>query len=381
MEYGDRLMSNQPLRVLQIASTSQMGGAEQMIMHLVRNADPQRLELEVLALMGEGPLPGLAVAAGARAKSWGVRRIWDPRLLLRMRQFLHLGCYDIVHCYGLRAELLTRWVAHGLGVPVISSISSPDPWRKWRHVMLDRLTADGVTAWVAVCEAGRQTRIEREKFPAERIHVVLNGIPDLPPPEEPTRREARKKWQVPEEAPVLSMLANLRAAKGYPDLIEAMVLLKEKYPNVICLCAGRDDSEGAIPALARERGVEGNMRWLGFVTDAQSVLDASDLAVLSSHWEGCPVNLLEAMRAGMASVSTRVGGIPELVESGVQGLLVAPRQPAELAGAIGTLLDDPEGRRRMGLAARARFLERFTVQKMVDELTRIYETYAKRDEA
>ena len=116
-------------------------------------------------------------------------------------------------------------------------------------------------------------------------------------------------------SPVLAVVGNLRAAKGYPDLIEAMTALKERFPEIVCLCAGRDDSAGAIPAQAQARGVDGRMRWLGFVEEAQSVLAAADLAVISSHWEGCPVNLLEAMRAGMASVATRVGGIPELLDA------------------------------------------------------------------
>lgn len=372
-----QLMPHRPLRILQIASTSQMGGAEHMILQLVRHADPARLKVDVLALMGTGPLPALATQAGAVGTGWGVRRIADPRLPFRMRRFLKENRFDLVHCYGLRAELLTRWPARSLGIPVISSISSPDPWRKWPHVMLDRLTAGGVTAWISVCEAGRQTRIRRERFPADRIHVVLNGIPDEPPPDAAARAQARERWSLPDETPVLAMIANLRAAKGYPDLIEALAVLRRRFPGVICLCAGRDDSAGAIPALARERGVDSNMRFLGFVTDPAAVLAAADLSVLSSHWEGCPINLLEAMRAGQAAVATRVGGIPELIEDGREGLLVPPREPGQLAAALASLLEDPARRRAMGQAARERFLNLFTVEKMVDQLTEIYERYAR----
>ena len=370
-------MPQRPLRVLQIASTSLMGGAEQMILHLVGHADRKRLECEVLSLMGPGELTDRARKAGARATNWGLRRMWNPFLWRRMRRFLREGRFDLVHCYGLRADLITRRIARELGVACISSISSPDPWRRRHHVALDRLTADGVTAWVAVCAAARMTRVTREGFPAERIHVVLNGIPDRPPPDEEARRGARERLGLDPSTPVLATVANLRPAKGYPDLIETMALLRERVPEAVCLCAGRDDSKGRMARLAEQRGVADRMRWMGFVEDTEALLAAADLAVLASHWEGCPVNLLEAMRAGRASVATEVGGIPELIDDGVEGLLVSPGDPSALANAIAGLLKNPDRREAMALAARRRFLERFTVERMVDRLTEIYEIYAR----
>ncbi|MCL5270593.1 MAG: glycosyltransferase [bacterium] len=375
-------MADRPLRVLQLTSTSLMGGAEQMVLHLLRAADPVRVRFEVLSLLGPGDLTRRAAEAGVPAVHWnlaGMGRPWRwPGLWRRMRRFLIRGRFDAVHCYGLRADLAVRWVAAGLGVPVLSSISSPDPWRRAPHVWLDRLTADGVTAWVAVCEAARQTRLRRERFPADRIHVVLNGLPDQAPPTVEARRAARARWRLAPDAPVLAVVGNLRPAKGYPDLIEALAGLRTRVPGLICLAAGRDDSAGALPALARARGLESALKFIGFNEDpSRELLPAADLLVMPSHWEGCPVALLEAMRAGLPSVATRVGGIPELITDGREGLLVPPHAPGALTEALAALLVDPARRAAMGAAARARFLATFTADRMAAELTALYEHYGR----
>lgn len=371
-------MATKPLRVLLIASTSQMGGAEQMIMQYVRYADPGRVQPEVLSLMGPGHLTLLAMQAGVVSANWALKSLGNPLLPRRMGPFLRAGHYDVVQCCGLRAELLARWPARRLGIPLISWVHSIDPWRKRPHVWLDRLTADGVTAWVAVAEKVKQSRVARERFPADRIQVVYNGIPDTPPPTAEDQKQAREKLGLSPDAPVLAMIANLREAKGYPDLIEAVAKLRGQYPEIVCLCAGRDDSNGAIPKLAESRGVAANMRWLGFVSDPAEALAAADVAVLSSHWEGCPINILESMRAARATVSTDVGGIPELIENERSGLLVAPHEPAALAGAIARVLGDAALRNRLAAEARARFVEQFTVGKMVEDLTAIQERCAGR---
>ncbi len=370
-------MSAHPLRILQLTSTSKMGGAETMVLHLLRQADPKHLQVEVLSLMGPGDLTRRAREAGAWAENWGLHSLANPRLPSRMRVLLMERGYDVIHGYGLRADLLTRWVAQALKIPYISSISSIDPWRKKHHVLLDRWTAEGVACWIAVCEAARQSRIIRERFPPGRIFTVLNGIPDVPMTEEAERTAARHEFGIaPAGGPVLSMVANLREAKGYPDLLAALEIVKREFPDFICLCAGRDESKGEIPAFAARHGIENNVRWLGFVENPQSVLAASDIAVLSSHWEGCPVNLLEAMRAGLPSVATRVGGIPELIDNEIEGLLIDVKSPPALANGLLRLMRDEAMRAKLGQAARARFKRQFLAERMVVQLTEIYERLA-----
>lgn len=363
-----------PVRLLQIASTSEMGGAEQIILNVLRYADPPRLQPSVLALMERGPLARLAAQTGCQATNWALSSIRDPRLIRRMQLFLRRGNYDVVQCYGLRADALTRWVAHGMGIKVISSVCSIDPWRSWYHLWLDRLTADGVTAWMSTSEAGRRSRIQREGFPASRFCVVPTGIPDRRPAGETERTRARQRLKIAEDAgPVLAVLANIRPAKGHADLIEALPALIQRWPKLVCLCAGRDDSGGAIPKLAAERGLDKNVQWLGFRADAPAIYDAADLAVLPSHWEGMPLALIEALRAGMPTVATDVGGNSEVVRHEREGLLCQPKAPRDLGSAIKRALEDEPARRAWGECARKRYESEFRVELMVERMTDFYE--------
>ena len=328
--------------------------------------------------MHDGPLARLGAQAGASAENWALRHMADPTLPVRMRRFLRASRYDVIQTYGLRADLATRWLARSLGIPVVSAIVSVDPWRRGWHVMADQLTMDGVAAWIATSQAARETCLHRERPPADRIHVIPTGIEDRPVTSEKQRRVARNNFGIDEnDGPVIAVLANLRAAKGHGDLIAALAQLKDRWPSMVCICAGRDDSRGAIPAQAERAGLGGQIRFPGFVSDAASVYDAADMAVLPSHWEGMPHALIEALRAGLPSIATDVGGNGEVVRHGREGLLCTPRNPRDLAAALERAFENPTGRKVWGGNARARYESLFRVETMVDRMTEVYESVAR----
>ena len=366
-----------PLRVLLITSTSAIGGAEQMVLQLLEHADRERVCYEVASVGGTGELIEAAGCRGVVASDLGIRRLASPLNWRRMHGLLAGRRPDVVQVSGLRAELLARPVARALGVPYIAWVHSIDPWRKAQHVALDRLTAGCVTRWVSVCEAARAMRVQRERVPAERIQVIYNGIAKEDPPGEGERAEARARFGLTEGVTVLAAVGNLREAKGYPDLIEALVRLREGGKRVVCLCAGRDDSQGRIPELARALGAGDLIRFLGFVEQPRTLLAAADAVVISSHWEGCPINLIEAMRARKPIVATRVGGIPEMIEDGTSGVLVPARDPEALAAGIAKILGDPAAARRMAAAAEQRFARQFTAERMSAEMLKVYQSIAR----
>lgn len=368
------MAANPPIRLLQITSASEIGGAEQIALDFIRYSDPLRVRPSLLCLMGRGPLARRAEQAGAVGRNWALESLADPRLLRRMQLYLREGGYDAVQTYGLRADVLTRWVANGMNMPVVSAIVSIDPWRRAHHVFLDRLTRDGVAAWIATSEAARDAWLRRERGPARKVIVIPTGIPDRPSADAAARDRARRRWKLDAAAgPVLAVLANLRPAKGHEDLIRAVRILRADFPGLVCICAGRDDTGGRIPALAASEGVGDAMLFPGFVSDPASVYDAADLAVLPSHWEGMPHALIEALRAGVASVATDVGGNREVVRHEREGLLCAPRDPGALAAAIRKFLSDDPARVAFASAARARYEKSFRVEAMVGRMTRVYE--------
>ncbi|MGC8741479.1 MAG: glycosyltransferase [Candidatus Sumerlaeaceae bacterium] len=364
-----------PWRVLELASTSDMGGTERMILFLVEHLDREQFEPFVGCMQGKGELLRRAQAAGVPACHFGRQNRLSARGAWELLRFLRRHKIDLVQTYGLRADTIGRVVAKLAGVPVIvSSIRSIDPWRRWWHVWLDRLTAPLVDKFISNSEAGRQATIQREKFAPSRIEVIYSGIPAREIPFG-RREEIRANLGVGCAAyPVVGILANLREMKGHRDVIEALPKILAEFPQTIFLFAGRDDSDGAIERTAQQKGVAHAIRFLGYVEDTPTLLAAIDIFCLPSHWEGLPAAVLEAMHAGLPIVTTRVGGIPELVRHGHEALLIEPRNPQQLAGAICELARNRELAAQLSEAAKARAVAEFSIEAMVKKTAEIYHT-------
>ena len=174
------------------------------------------------------------------------------------------------------------------------------------------------------------------------------------------------------DRPRVAFIANFRRMKGHCDLIHALPRVLKEFPRLRILCAGRDDSLGEIPRLAREAGVDQALCLLGYCADTARILRHSDLMILPSLWEGCPNSVQEAMALGRPIITTRVGGIPEILESEKQGLLIPPQSPDALAEALLRLLRRPDEARALGCAARERAARDFPVDLMVRRLEAIY---------
>jgi glycosyltransferase involved in cell wall biosynthesis len=166
-------------------------------------------------------------------------------------------------------------------------------------------------------------------------------------------------------------VANFKAAKDHATLLRATAHVRRAVPGVRLLLVGQGPLEAAARHLAAELGLEETVVFAGFRSDARRLAATFDVFTLSSTFEGLPIALLEAMALGRPAVVTRVGGVPEVVTDGAQGLLVPPRDPAALAEGLRCLLGDPQLRARMGTAARARALD-FDIRKAVRRVEQVY---------
>lgn len=351
-----------------------MGGTERMILFLIESLDKSRFESYVCSLVGSGELIGRAAPFCCATEHLQFRFPLDPLGISRLIRFVRRHRIDLVQTYGLRADVAGRIAARIGGARVVfSSIRSIDPWRRWHHTFLDRLTARWADLFVANSEAGRAATIAREKFASERIVVVHGGIP---PREIPTGRRNEIRHELglrPDIFPLIGILANLRDMKGHRDVIEALPAILRELPNTVFLFAGRDDSHGEIERLARERGVAGNILFLGYVKDTPRLLAAMDIFMLPSHWEGLPASVLEAMHAGLPIITTRVGGIPELVRDRKEALLIDAANVEQMTAAVIELAGNGDLRQKLSLAARARAESEFSISSMVQKMQDLYE--------
>ncbi|HEY7116360.1 MAG TPA: glycosyltransferase [Tepidisphaeraceae bacterium] len=206
-----------------------------------------------------------------------------------------------------------------------------------------------------------------------RIKVIPNGVDVRRYRRARERRDARRELSLPDSCShVLAIVGRLEEQKGHRFLLDAIQHLRGTFPGVCVLVAGDGSLRADLQEKAQTLGIERHVRFLGHCGNIQSVLDASDVFVLSSLWEALPFALLEAMASGLPIVATAVAGVPELVLHGETGFLVQPADPTGLASALRTLMASEELRASMGMAGQERVEREFSQRSM---LAKTEETY------
>ncbi len=353
-----------------------------MLMKFLSRSDSTRFEYHIVSLLGDGSLTDWCRKEGHRAfnisRSSSLLNL--PVQFIKVLHFCLQEKIDLIQTFGLRADTIGRIAGRISGVPVIiSSIRSPDPWRKPWHTFLDDITSGNVDLFISNSEAGRQSRIEREKFPPEKIVTIHNGveIPELPTDEERARH--RERFVDEADRFIVAVLANFRSMKGHTDILEAARELSSLIPHILFIFAGegplRQDIEEEVvldPVLRRI------IIFPGVVEEPFNLLHASDVFLLASHWEGCPASILEAMAAGVPVVATRVGGIPELVEHEVTGLLIPPKKPFALKDALVRLYENPSLAAQISHHARRTVEKHFSLDIMTKKIESLFSQLIER---
>jgi len=307
------------------------------------------------------------------------RRVEYPIAIIKLARFLRRNQIDILHTHlfepsvtGLLAGLLTR-----TPMRVLTRHYSDYHTRinkKW-HVRLDQLCTRLSHRVIAVSQHTADHLIEMEGALPEKVHTVLNGIDferakvsgvDAP---ERIRREF-----LAEDAHLLLIIARLHPEKGHSYLFQALPEIRRSvHKPVRLIVAGTGPFEAAYREAVRALDCDDIVSFAGFRKDAPDLMAAADLVILPSVAEAFGLVLTEALYLGTPVVATRAGGIPEIVEDGVDGVLVPSSDSGALARAIVDLLNDPNRRRQMAGAGREKILNRFRFEDMVRSYEAIYE--------
>jgi len=233
---------------------------------------------------------------------------------------------------------------------------------RWKHRQVD--------CFIAASEAIRQMLVA-DGVQAERTVTVHEGI-DVEHVLAAPLVDVHQAFFLPHGAPVVGNIAALVPHKGQRHLIEAAHIVVQKLPDVRFVILGEGELRDALERLVKEYHLEKHVLLPGFRTDVLGCLKSFDLFVMSSVTEGLGTSLLDAMACSRPIVATQAGGIPEVVEDGVTGLLVPPRDHAAMAEAIIALISDKGRRQQMGDAGFARVNEKFTVERMVAGTAAVY---------
>ena len=376
----------EPVKILYVIGTLDVGGAEHQLVQLVSRLDCRRFRPVVCALSSGGPYTEALAAAGVPVHIVGFRGLnrglWTPcylrRILAELRGLVTLIRTErptIVHGFLFWAYVIGTFAARKARVPIVVAsrrslgcFKTGKPHYHWLEHLANRRT----NLLVANSEAVKQDVMVREGVPGARIRVVYNGI-DAERYERTATPQLRAELGIPSGTQVVGVVANLIHYKGHRFLFQAYQRIRASCASTMLLLAGDGPCRPELERLAAELGIVDRVRFLGTRRDIPELLALTDVVVLPSLEEGFPNAVLEAMAAGKPVVASAVGGIPEAVVHGETGLLVPSGDAATLAGAILDLLGDPARAQRMGHAGQERVREQFGMEQMVEGMEAIYE--------
>lgn len=381
-------MNRALVRVLHVITRLDPGGSAENTLLTVAGLDPERFA----STLAVGPTRGEASLTEARARQSGVEFLEVPCLvrpinpvrdMLAVRvlwRIMRRGNFQIVHTHTSKGGLLGRIAARLAGVPVVIHTPHGHVFYGYYGRLLSRLFV-GLERWAAgfTDRIVALTQREVEEYaalgvaPPEKCAVIHSGVDFAPfANEDDSRQTVRAGWGISAGVLVIGTVGRLTAVKGQADLLDAFALLRERGCDAWLVLVGEGEERENLEMRARRLGIAERVRIPGWRDDVQRALRALDIFALPSLNEGMGKALVEAMYAGLPSVAAAVGGVPELIESGRQGILVEPGNPEQLAAALAELAADPQRRGILGTAARERSAG-YSSERMIEKIEALYE--------
>jgi glycosyltransferase involved in cell wall biosynthesis len=354
-------------KILFVSTSTTIGGAEKTLFTLASRLDAKQFQVcGVVSLKPTGHFAHRLAKQGVKTHSLGIADWPSPRDADALAGIIRETRPDIVHALMYQAIQLCRFVKRRSKAP-FKLVSSPRVNYRTRSawtLLVDRWLRASDDLLIAESEASREFLTLRLGYAQDRVKTVHNGV-ELPEvPSEAERKRARLHLGLREDELLLLSMGRLDKQKDHGTLIEAVAGLKGSL-KPRCAIVGEGPRRDRLRAQVARLGLGRVVQLPGERADVRAWLCASDIFVLPSLWEGLPNALLEAMALGLPVVASGVDGVLEAVTDGEDGMLVAPGRAGVLSEVLARLMADPELRRRLGHAARARMAENFTLPAML----------------
>jgi glycosyltransferase involved in cell wall biosynthesis len=374
------------LQAIRTVDARQTGGAEELVLLLAPALEARgNFNSPVLLLRKPDPEADPTKDFATRAASLGLDVVplqdlklkggWLRRLPVRMH-------VNLIHMHGQRANyfvwLMRRLYPRTWGrTPMVATVHGwvQDNFVRKLVTWLELRTLRECDHVITVSKQQQQTLLDLG-FEPGRVSVVRPGIPYLAhgghgaaTPDE--RAQARRKWGLPNDAFVVAAIGRLSTEKRFDLYLETCAFLAERIPGAVFLLVGGGKQEANLRELASTLGLGERLVFTGLTRDMRSIYATADLVMLTSDTEGTPHVLLEAMGSHIPVVATAVGGIPEFIRDGLEGLLVPRGDKVALAKAALRVHDDPDLRAHL-VAGGTAVAAQFTVERMVEEVERVY---------
>ncbi len=363
------------IRVLNIISDTNIGGAGRVIINYLKYADRSRFETAVAMPRGSAlkePVEALGVTVyevdGMADRSLDLKAIRELKALIRVLM------PDIVHTHG---ALSGRIAGRQCGAAVVFTRHSAFPVKpylkkgpgRWLNKLINEHYADAI---IAVSPATAENLTDAG-ISGERIDIMMNGVEPVERVSPERCAALRREYGLRPGDAVFGIAARIEEYKGHADILRALAAIGDRHPEAKLIIAGTGSFEGEVRRLAAELGLGDRVIFTGFLRDVAPVLSLLDVQVNASFGtEASSLAMLEGFSMGIPAIASSYGGNPWQVKEGVSGLLFPPRDVEKLAALMDRLCEDRALVEKLGLGARREYLERFTGEKAAGRIEEIY---------
>jgi len=372
-------------RILHIHTMPIISGSGINTFLSMRGMDRRRFEVELACAPG-GPLIDMVLDHQMKVRTFKslvqpLNPFKDILALMNLVDFLKKNPYHIVHTHNSKAGFLGRLAAKLACVPVIVhtvhgfAFHAQEPlWRQILFRNLERLASRWCDKMIFISQPLIDWCLAERVATEDKIVKIYSGIEldRFLPARKDLRNEIRRKWNINEGDEVIGIVSKLWEGKGHGTLLEAFKSIKSTFRNARLVVVGEGYLYDNLVGRVDHLGLGDSVLFTGFQKDVSQIMTTFDVSVLPSFFEGMGRVLLEAMALEKPVVASRVGGIPDLVQDGVNGFLVTPGNVKELAEAIKRLLTDKALAKKMGKEGRKRISERFSADQMVQSIDSVY---------
>ncbi len=359
------------IKVLHIIPTFKTGGAERLLLDIMKGIDINKFEPSVLIFKEKGELyedlKKLPISVFFVTKKFklDIKNIWKMFQIIKNEQ------PDIIHTH-LGGDIYGRLIAHWLGIPVVSTEHNINKDERRLTTLAKSITARYAVRIIAVSNAVKNDILSRYRISPSKIQVVYNGI-DL------NRFHIKKLADVTSpkrennETVHIGAVGRLVEQKGFIYLIEAIKIVKEQFPYVVCEIAGDGTLRNSLKKIIIENNLEKNIFLPGINSDILSFYSSLDLFVMPSLWEGLGIAVLEAAALEIPVIASSVDGLNEIIENNIDGILVAPGNSGELADRIIESITHYEDSQKRAQLLSEKIRSRFSISDMVKQYETVYE--------
>jgi len=360
-------------KILHLTGSLSIGGAQRLILGLAQYTGRTDIEMHIFSfgkISKDSFLPDLQALDDLFLVLRPTSTLYDPRNVLFIVRYIRQNQIDILQTHMMDADIIGGIAGRLAGIPVISTLHN-EPQNYDRH-RFDRRWLAHVTAryltthFVAVSKHIRKLFVEEWKIPEQKISAINNGVvlDNLLLIEDGTKATDSRI--------TVTNIASLSTQKAQHLLLEAAKIVLVEHPTTRFMIVGRGSLEESLKKKTAKLGISDQVIFTGVRRDIPDILAQTDIFVLSSLWEGLPLTAIEAMAAARPVVLTDVGGIKELVLSGIHGLIVPPGDVPALADSLISLIKNKPQRLEMGRAAREQVRHKFSIERNIKQYQALY---------